>query len=347
MIDFDTHPWLSGLLGDEEIGEVFSPEAEIRRYLRIEAAWTLALGEIQGESTAKRLAKSIESFELEPSSLRSGFAKDGVPIPSLVSFLKAHLGEGADRLVHDGLTSQDVLDTGLMLALLEVLDVLEVRLQTLDSQLSSLQDAYGSAPLIAFTRMQPALETSVCVLIDRWRQPLDRLLVDLRNVNQACCQIQWGGPIGTRDHQDAHLLGSAFAKHLGLQDPGAAWHTNRTAVIEFTNLLSRISVMTGKIGEDVALMAALGSEQITISGGGSSAMPHKNNPVKAEALICLADHISTLQSSIARAARPEAFRSGRAWMLEWLTISQLCSATGAGLNQAKDLLDSIQSFGNR
>ncbi|MEO0381770.1 MAG: lyase family protein, partial [Pseudomonadota bacterium] len=132
---------------------------------------------------------------------------------------------------------------------------------------------------------------------------------------------------------------------LNLNDPGHAWHTDRTLISEFGHLIVRTSVATGKIGDDIALMAALGSDQITLAGGTSSAMPHKCNPVKAEALVTLSDHVASLQSNLSRSARHEGFRSGRAWMLEWVTLPQMCMACAAGLRVTADLLADIQSIG--
>jgi len=341
--DPSTHPWLSGLFGDPEICAVLSPEAELQRFLKVEAAWTRALGKLSTTQDAESVARSIESMKIEPLALREGLAKDGVPIPSLVKLLKASIKNEA--LVHQGLTSQDVMDTSLMLALVEILAVFRARLAQLDQRLADLQSRYGGASIMAFTRMQAALETTVVVVIDRWREPLARLQNDLKEAQSACAIIQWGGPIGTRDHPQADQLASVFARNLGLKDPGSAWHTDRFVITQLVHLFTGMAIATGKIGEDIALMAASGADQIVLSGGESSAMSHKNNPVKAEALISLSVHAASLQMSLTNAARHEGFRSGRAWMLEWLTLPQLCVTVGAAVIRADHLLDSVTSIG--
>ncbi len=345
MLTPSTHPWMRGLFGDPDLDQIFAPEAELRRFLTVEAAWTRALGTVAKAADSGSIACAIETAPLVPGDLQDGFAKDGVPIPALVRRLKDHLPRDAAPLVHDGLTSQDVMDTALMLALVEVLAVLSTRLAALDGQLAALHQRFGVGRVMAFTRMQPALETHVGIVIDRWRQPVSRLQDDLARITTDCRCIQWGGPIGVRDHPQAGALGAAFAKQLNFKDPGQAWHTDRTVVSDVGHGLTRIATLTGKIGEDIALMAALGPDHIVLDGGASSAMPHKNNPVKAETLITLAVQAGALQSLLTQSARHEGFRSGQAWALEWLTLPQLCGVAGAGLIQAAALLASINSMG--
>ncbi|MEP5151620.1 lyase family protein [Planktotalea sp.] len=345
MIDISTHPWMSGLFGDPEIAAIFDPQAELQRFLKIEAAWSRALGAFSDQKHAEKVARLIETAVIAPESLKDGFAVDGVPIPALVKLLKADIESASHPLVHAGLTSQDVMDTSLVLALSEVLNVVSERVVLLDQQLEALKLKFGAARLMAFTRMQPALETTVAVAVDRWRQPLPRLQSDLARAAQDIAVLQWGGPIGTRDHPNAETLGPAFAANLGLSDSGLSWHTDRSRITQVVNVLMGVTVATGKIGEDIALMAAIGAEQITMTGGSSSAMAHKNNPVLAETLISLANYAGSLQLSLTQAARHEGFRSGQAWTLEWLALSQLCIVTGAGMRQAQELLASVETLG--
>ncbi|EBA14032.1 lyase family protein [Roseobacter sp. CCS2] len=345
MINIATHPWISGLLGDEEMASIFEPEAELKRLLRIEAAWMRALGEIDGIDASDHIAASIEAAQIDPQALKAGMTEDGVPIPILVRLLRKHLRPDQATHVHQGLTSQDVVDTSLILALVQVLSLLKERLGLLDQHLAEKQRAFGNRSITAFTRMQPAMETTVHEVIDRWRQPFAELIEDLSDLQNKVGVLQWGGPIGARAHVQADALGASFAQHLGLKDPGRDWHTDRTVIVKVTQLLCRIATVTGKIGDDIVLFAITGSDHITFEGGQSSAMPHKNNPVKAEALVALADFAAGLAATALRSARHEGFRSGRAWMLEWLTLPQLCVTAGAGVRLAKHTLHDITSIG--
>ncbi len=346
MIDVSTHPWMSGLFGDAEVPALFAPERTLARYLQIEAAWTRALGEVEGVAGAEALAARIEAAPIKPDDLKDGMATDGLPIPALVRHLKTHLEVDPDAPLHTGLTSQDVLDTSLMQTLVEVLELLVTRLSKLDHALDQIQQCFGDNPLPAVTRMQPALETTTSDVIGRWRQPFARLQTDIEASIEQSRILQWGGPIGRRDHPQATALGLTFARNLGLRDPGTAWHTDRTPIMDVAQILSRITAATGKVGDDFALYAVTGSGQhISFAGGGSSAMPHKNNPVKAETLTALADHAASLTMSVLRAGRHEGHRSGHAWTLEWLALPQLCLATDHSTHLALSLIDDIETLG--
>lgn len=345
MMGAATHAWWKGLVGDEEIAAIFAPEAEVQRFLLVEAAWTRALGHSAGASEAEHVAQAIEAAPITPGMLADGVARDGLPIPALVALLRERVNAEHADWVHKGLTSQDVMDTALVLALVDTLRCLSGRLMELDAQLADLKNRFGDATLMAFTRMQPALPTTVGEAIERWRQSFSQLGLDLVEAKRRVSYTQWGGPIGVRDHSDASALGAAFAKALGLSDPGASWHTDRAAFAFVVHVLTRLTVATGKIGEDVALMAALGADQITLNGGSSSAMAHKNNPVKAEALIALADIATAQGALLTRAARHESHRSGRAWLIENITLPDLCVTAGASTVQARLLLDSINGMG--
>lgn len=344
MIDLASHPWKSAHVGDTEMAALFAPEAELAQYLKIEAAWTRALGQVEGHSAAEDVATKVETADLRPEDLNAGMAKDAVPIPVLVQLLRDHVGPDHAGLVHTGLTSQDVMDTSLVLTLRLVLTLLGGRLQGLEDQHAALHASLSDQPVPSYTRMQTALETTMGAVIDRWRDPLEGLVADVTNLVRDIGVLQWGGPIGERaanDPKRAQVLAAAFARQLNLIDPGAAWHTDRRLVLNAAQLMVQISVATGKIGEDLALYAL--TNHIQIKGGGSSAMPHKNNPVKAETLIALADYAALLSSGVARAARHEGFRSGRAWTLEGLVLPQLCIATGAGTRLAAQALGDIKT----
>ncbi|MEL7091580.1 MAG: lyase family protein [Pseudomonadota bacterium] len=345
MINLADHPWMSGVFGDPDIAALFSPDAELKRFLKVEAAWARALGEVEAHPATQGIADAILGSQITASDLAQGYARDGVPIPALVTSVKAELGEDASRLLHRSLTSQDVMDTSLCLALREAVSVLVQRLETLNMSLAGLHDRMGAAKIVAITRMQPALPTDVGHVIGLWRQPIAGLLGSSAEIVGNVSVIQWGGPIGRRDHPRADALGQAFAQHLDLEDPGYAWHTDRSRVLEFGVLLARICNATGKIGEDVALLAALGADYVVFDGGGSSAMPHKNNPVTAEALVALSDYAATLSGSLVRAGRHEGARSGRAWTLEGMVLPQLTQVTGASLLNAVKVVESITRLG--
>lgn len=326
------HPWLAGLYGDEEIAAILSPEAEIARMLEVEAAWSRANGAVD-------VAVEIAGLSIAPEDLREGTARDGLPVPSLVRLIRSAVSK-PDH-VHEGLTSQDVIDTSLMLALKRILPVFAGRLLALTEALMACRGTNAGRDVMAYTRMQPALPTNAGHLVDLWLAPLPGLARDLQSLS---LPLQWGGPIGARDPSAAETVGPAFAEALGLADPGRAWHTDRTKLSDLASLLSKITGVLGKIGQDVALMASRGDIALS-GGGGSSAMPHKQNPILAEALVTLAHYNAAALGGMHHALVHEQQRSGSAWGLEQLILPDMIRATGAGLLRAQALVSQIQNVG--
>ncbi|MDX8489945.1 lyase family protein, partial [Mesorhizobium humile] len=138
---------------------------------------------------------------------------------------------------------------------------------------------------------------------------------------------------------------AALAAKLGLGD-APQWHSQRDALADFAGWLSLVTGSLGKFGQDVALMAQAGTDIELSGGGGSSAMPHKQNPVKAEALVALARFNASQLSGIYQTLVHEQERSGAAWTLEWLLLPQMVVATAAALRLAAELAGQIESLGH-
>jgi len=346
MISGQEHPWFSGLFGDSEIATILAPKEELSRMLRIEAAWTRALGEVQGVDKAIDAAQKIEALSLSPDDLWEGTKRDGIPVPTLVSKIKEQLTKEHSQWVHQGLTSQDVMDTSFSLATVQIIPILIERLAKLDLALDHLGNRVSGRSVVAYTRMRPALSVGAEQQIEIWRRPFAVLKEDLQRSLDRLSVIQWGGPVGQRDHLAAKKIAPIFAQNLGLQDPGQAWHTDRSAISELATTLSRLCNATGKIGEDIAFMAALGDEHLTLnSGGKSSAMAHKSNPITAEALVTLGRLCASYAGGLLQSGIHENFRSGQAWMLEAALMPRMFIAAGAATRLANEQLSNIVSVG--
>ncbi|MEL7149199.1 MAG: lyase family protein, partial [Pseudomonadota bacterium] len=144
---------------------------------------------------------------------------------------------------------------------------------------------------------------------------------------------------------EGERIASHMAGALGLA-AGPVWHTDRTAVAEYAGRLSLVTGSLGKFGQDVTLMAQQGVDEITLrGGGGSSAMPHKSNPVIAELLVTLARFNATQISGLHQALVHEQERSGAAWMLEWMILPQMSVVAARALSAACALCDQVERIG--
>ncbi|TRC94519.1 3-carboxy-cis,cis-muconate cycloisomerase [Mesorhizobium sp. WSM4303] len=343
------HPLLSGLLGDEEAARYFSADAEIAAMLDFERALAEAEAEsgIIGKDAAAAIVAVLSSYKPDTARLRAGVAKDGVIVPELVRQLKAAVGAPHETSVHFGATSQDVVDTGLVLRLRRVIDHLDLLLIENIVRLTALEERFGGRTLTGMTRMQVAIPIKVSDRVAAWRAPLQRHQQRLSQQSRRLLVVQFGGAAGTLEKfgDKGPAVRAALAAKLGLGD-APQWHSQRDALAEFASLLSLITGSLGKFGQDIALMAQAGSEIMLSGGGGSSAMPHKQNPVKAEALVALARFNATQLSGMHQALAHEQERSGAAWTLEWLLLPQMAVATAAALRLAAELAGEIESLGH-
>ncbi len=336
---------LSTLAGDPEIEALLSDVAQLDAMLAVERALAAASADAGfiSEAAATAIAAVIDGFTPDHADLARGMARDGVVVPALVAQLRAHVPWDHRAALHKGATSQDIVDTALMLQAAKVLDLVESRLAALLDRLSVLEGTDGRRTLMAHTRMQAALATTWADKLRAWSEPLARQLRTLQLMRRGLHVIQLGGPVGDRRSFDGKgdAIAAAFATRLdlGLATP---WHTARDPIVALASHLALVTGSLGKIGADIALLAQTEVRAIALQGGGtSSAMAHKSNPVAAEVLVALARYNAGLAGTLQQAMVHEYERSGAAWTLEWLTLPQVFVTTGAGLRQALALLDQI------
>ncbi len=339
------HPFLSGLLGDEEIAPYFSAQADIRAMLGFEAALARAeaIHGLISQEAARHIGAVCAAFEPDILHLKMATSRDGVVVAELVKQLRTAVGSQHSDCVHLGATSQDVIDTSLMMRLKAITFVLSNRLSLLSNAFDRLDTKFGKQTLMGRTRMQAAIAITVSDRLRAWETPLagyrDRL-------TQQRFPLQFGGAAGTLDklHSNALPIRATLAQELGLAD-APQWQSQRGLIADFANLLSLITGSLGKIGQDIALLAQAGDEIELAGGGGSSAMAHKQNPVAAETLVALARFNATQVSGAHQSLVHEQERSGAAWMLEWLILPQIVMATAASLRLALELVGNIRRIG--
>ncbi|MGI9485377.1 MAG: 3-carboxy-cis,cis-muconate cycloisomerase [Geminicoccaceae bacterium] len=341
------HPHFKTLLGRDDLSMLFTAEAEIDAMLRFEA--TLALAEADAgvipEAAATAIADAIGAFRPDTRMLQAGVVRDGLVVPTLIAALRETLAEPHRPHVHFGATSQDVIDTGLVLRLKAASALLRDDICSVIARLDQLTQEYGSQPLMGRTRMQRALEVRVADRIGIWGRPLLHHLDALDQLEERLFVVQFGGPVGTLETfgKKGPEVRAHLAKRLALGNPGCCWHTDRGRIADFAGWLSKVSGSLGKIGQDVTLMAQNEIGDATIGDGGhSSAMPHKRNPVRAELLVTLARYNAGELGAVQQALVHECERSGSAWALEWLALPMMVATTGAALANAIAMLGDLE-----
>ena len=348
---FDGPP-ASGLYGDAEVARLFSASAEIRSMLLVEGALATAQGAlgIIPMSAAQAIAQASREVTLDPAELAEGMAGSGVPVAALVKAFRRSLDPEHGAWLHWGATSQDVVDTGLVLRLRRVIAILDTRLDRLTAVLAEQATRHRDTVIAARTRFQIATPTTLGAKIAVWGLPLLRHRQRLVEVKPRLLQVSLAGASGN----NAALRGRggevmrALAAELDLAPSEVPWHAARDSVAEFGNWLSLVTGSLGKIGQDLILLGQSEVGEVTAgAGGGSSTMPHKANPVVAEALVTLArlnaGTLGTLHQALVAAQE----RDGVSMGLEWFALPSMCAAAGGATRLALTMAEGLAAHPDR
>lgn len=337
------HPVLGELLGDPELAPLLAGEAEIQAMVRIEAelARAQAAEGLIPADAAVAIQAVCGSFRADLGALRAATARDGVPVPELVGQLRAALGEPFARWLHVGATSQDLVDTSLLLRLRSATALLDARLDAIARALDALAGRWGERSLMGRTRWRRARPILWADKLASWREPLLRHRQRLVELAPRLFRVQLGGAVGDRAElgPQGRAVADRLADALGLGRAERATHAERDGIAELACWLALVAGSLGKLGQDVAILAQDEVAEVHLEGAGrSSAMPHKSNPVAAEVLVALARFAALQASAAHQALVHEGERSGAAWTLEWLALPPLVMTAGASTRQALRLL---------
>lgn len=341
------------LFGDAATADWFTDRAEIAAMVQVEIALAqvqAALGVIPA-SAATEIAAAGAKARIAPEALAAETGRNAVPVPALIAAFRHQITDpAAGHFLHWGATSQDIMDTGLVLRLRPVLALWDARLTQILGLLGPLALAHADVPMAARSYGQNATPTSFGAVLAGWGHPLLRQRQALADAGAALAVVSLGGAAGTLAAMgpEGPAVRKALALALGLQDPGHSWHSARDRIATLAAAATGLAASLGKMGEDLILMTQTGIEEITLAGaGGSSTMPQKQNPVGPSVLVALARQIIALNSAIQGAALHRQQRDGAAWMTEWLSLPQLCILTGRALQLAIEVLTALRPDADR
>ena len=296
--------------GERRAAALFSDAAFRAAMVRIESAWVDA-----------ELVDPGDDLDVE-----SG----GNPVIPLVEVLRK---ANPDLTIHEGLTSQDVLDTALVLMLRDAVVELGAAVRGQVARIEALAAELGSTPMMGRTLTQPAQPITFGDKLATWRRGLVDGLGDLDSLE---LPVQKGGPVGT-DRGGRDLL----AQRLGLAD-SESWHTSRRTVTRAGDALVTLTDAYGRIARDVLELSRSGEVTEGV-GGGSSSMPHKHNPVLSVLVRRAALTTPMLAATLHLAAAEQVDeRADGSWHAEWDTLRLLVRRTAVAASQVTDLLDGLQ-----
>lgn len=321
----------------------------MRYLLEVEAALARAqerLGIIP-RGSGDAITEAADALTIDFDKLAAGTDKAGLPIIALVQQLHDAVGGETAAYVHWGATTQDIMDTALVLQLADGLRQIEEGLGLTIDYLAKLADRHRDTIMAGRTHSQQALPITFGLKVAGWIAPLLRHRQRLDELKPRLFCVQFGGASGTlaslgdRGMEVVEVL----AQELDLAVPIVPWHTQRDSLAELAGWLSLVCGSLAKMAQDIILLAQseIGEvrESADLSRGGSSTMPQKSNPVISEVIIAAARTNASLLSSMHNAQIHEHERATHGWQMEWLALPQMFGLTAAALDKAVFLSENL------
>lgn len=340
------------MFSSDSMRAVFSAENCVQRMLDVEAALARALASeaLIPESAVDPWIRCCDVSLIDLPALAQASRNAGnlaIPLVRQLTDRVAAVDADAARHVHRGATSQDIIDTGLVLQLREAIQRITIDLAELADALAALAHRHRDTPMIGRTWMQHALPVSFGLKAAGWLDAVLRHEERLAEMSGRLCVLQFGGAAGTlASLGDRGLsVAQALARELDLPMPALPWHAHRDRVAEFATVLGLLTGTLGKIARDIALMnqteVAELSEPVAVGRGGSSTLPHKRNPVGCAAVLAAATRMPALVSTMLAGMTNEHERALGGWQAEWDTLPEIASLSSGALNQLRDVVEGL------
>ena len=332
---------------------IFSDRGRLQGMLDFEAALARAEASVGlvPHTAVPAIEAACKAERYDVQALAQAIAVAGNSAIPLVKALGKVVASGvpeAERYVHLGATSQDAMDTGLVLQLRDALDLIEHELARLADALARQALQHADTPLVGRTWLQHATPVTLGMKLAGVLGALTRHRQRLRELRPRLTCLQFGGASGSLAALGSKALpvAEALAAQLHLNLPEQPWHTQRDRLVEFASVLGLIAGSLGKFGRDVSLLMQTEAGELfepsAPGKGGSSTMPHKRNPVGAAVLIGAATRVPGLLSTLFAAMPQEHERSLGLWHAEWETLPEICCLVSGALQQARLIAEGME-----
>ncbi|MEV6762729.1 3-carboxy-cis,cis-muconate cycloisomerase [Streptomyces sp. NPDC051105] len=345
----------AGLLGPGWSGSAAASAtgdgAWLRALLDAEAALTraqAALG-LAPAGAAAAVTEAADPDRFDVGALAERARAGGNPVIPLVADLTKAVGAEYGPYVHRGATSQDIMDTATMLVAARTLDLVLADLGRTERALARTAAEHRDTPMPGRTLTQHAVPTTFGLKAAGWRS----LVLDARDRTarvRESLPVQLGGAAGTLAAFGAYgaehveELPTAYARELALNSPLLPWHTLRTPVADLAGCLAFTAGALGKVAADVLTLSRTEIGELSEgSGGGSSAMPHKANPVRSTLVVAAARRAPQLAAVLYGSLVAEDERPAGAWHAEWEPLRDLLRAVGGAARDTAELAEGLRA----
>ncbi|MGH3321553.1 MAG: 3-carboxy-cis,cis-muconate cycloisomerase [Streptosporangiaceae bacterium] len=338
------------LVTSDAVALAVSDPAWVQAMLDAEAALARAQARagLIGEHDAEAIAACCRAERIDVPAVGRAATAAGNPVVPLVRTLTSLVGEPHGAYVHHGATSQDILDTAMMLVVSRALRPVLDDLAAASDACAELADRHRSTLLAGRTLLQQALPVTFGLKAAGWLVALDDARLRLAEVRRERLAAQLGGAAGTLASLGAEgpRVVELFAAELGLAVPVVPWHTGRGRVAELAGGLGAVSGVAAKIAHDVVLLAQTEVGEATEGGGpdrgGSSTLPHKRNPVGAITTLASARRAPALVATLLAAMEQEHERAAGWWQAEWEPLRDLFRVTGGAAHGIREVVSGLE-----
>jgi 3-carboxy-cis,cis-muconate cycloisomerase len=331
----------------EAVEQTFSDRARVQAMLDFEAALARAEARtgVIPASAAGPIATKCKAELIDFDALAQAAAKAGnlaIPLVKQLTKLVGDADPEAARYVHWGATSQDLIDSGLVLQVRTALYLIDSELMHLADTTAALVENYRGTVTVGRTWLQQALPTTLGFQMAGWLDAFDRHSQQIGEVRRRCLVLQFGGAVGTLAAIGSKGLqvAEAIGAELNLPVPAIPWHSHRDRMTEIASTMGTCAGTLGKIARDISLAAqtevAEIFEPVGEGRGGSSTMPHKRNPVTCAVVLSAAMRIPGLVSTMLSAMIQEQERGLGGWQAEWEILPEVISLTAGALHHLAD-----------
>jgi len=343
------------MFGTPAMRAAFGDMAFLARCTEVEAALARAqarLGIIPADAastiTAAAAKVAAEPQSLDLARLKREAETVGYPILPLVRQLAEHAGEAGGWL-HWGATTQDIMDTAVVLQIRAGLELIEQDLAAVRGHLAALARSHRDTPMAGRTHLQHALPITFGYKAAIWLSALDRHAARLAELRPRVLLAQFGGAAGTLaslgEGEAVVKSRTELAGELGLGDPPITWHVTRDGIVETVQFLALLVGSLGKIAFDVMLMSATefgeAAEPFVAGRGSSSTMPQKRNPISCELILAAAKVLRQQAGLVLDAMVTDFERATGPWHVEWVAVPEAFGYAAGALHQSRFMLGGL------
>ena len=338
-----------GLFGSDAMRAVFDERGLVQKMLDVEAALARVearLG-IVPQASADAITAAAKLDRISLAEIGASTRSVGYPVVALVKALGRAAGGEASRHVHWGATTQDIMDSALVLQLRDGLALVERGLERVIAALAAAARRHRGTVMAGRTHLQHALPITFGYKCAVWLAPLIDHRARLGELKPRVLTLQFGGAVGTLASLGGkgRAVAEGLAAELGLEAPAAPWHVDRARVVEACTFLGLVCGSLAKLATDVMLLmqneVAEAFEPHQSGRGGSSTMPQKRNPIACEYILAGARGVHALLPLMLTAMAQDHERATGPWQSEWLAVPQIFVLAGGVLDHAASLAEGL------